>query len=199
MAPTAATIGESEAQSRGSRRDQLLDAAAALFLRHPFDSVTVGMIAAEGGISGPGLYRHFPSKQALLIAVIEEGLQGLHRFAQTAADAEPDPRTALEAVIEFHTRSVVAGPPRTLIFTKNEHALPETDRRRIRRSMNAYAQEWVSLVQRLRTELAEPQVRLLTQAVFAMLNSVTTLDRGLDHEEVVMTMTTAALEALTAR
>ncbi|ANW67927.1 TetR family transcriptional regulator [Mycobacterium sp. djl-10] len=157
------------------------------------------MIATEAGISGPGLYRHFPSKQALLIAVIEEGLRELHRFAQGSADAEPDPRAALEAVIEFHTRSVVAGPPRTLIFTKNEHALPEPDRRRIRRSMNAYAQEWVSLVQRLRPDLAEPQARLLTQAVFAMVNSVATLNRGLDREEIVVTMTTAAIDALTSR
>lgn len=199
MAPTAATTHDSEAQAGGSRRGQLLDAAAALFLRHPYDSVTVGMIATEAGISGPGLYRHFPSKQALLIAVVEEGLQGLHRFAQRSADSEPDPRAALKAVIDFHTRSVVAGPPGTLIFTKNEHALPECDLRRIRRSMNAYAQEWVSLVQRLRPDLAEPQVRLLTQAVFAMVNSVGTLNRGLNREEIVVTMTTAAIEALTSR
>lgn len=108
----------------GFATGQLLDAAAALFLRHPYDSVTVGMIATEAGISGPGLYRHFASKQALLIAVVEEGLQGLHRFAQGSADAEPDPRVALEAVIDFHTRSVVAGPPTTLIFTRTSTPCP---------------------------------------------------------------------------
>lgn len=177
----------------------LLDAAAGLFLHHPYDSVTVGMVATVAGISGPGLYRHFQSKQALLIAVVEEGLQELQRFARCAADAETDPRAALEAMVDFHVRSVVADLPRTLIFLKNGHALGESDRRRIRREMNTYAQEWVSMVLQLRPDLSEPQVRLLTQGVFSMLNSVATLNKGLDQEDIVATMTTAAIQALTSQ
>ncbi|MGJ6124353.1 TetR/AcrR family transcriptional regulator [Mycolicibacterium sp. Y3] len=188
---------KSEPQPRGSRRKLLLDAAADLFLHHPYDSVTVGMVATEAGISGPGLYRHFQNKQALLIAVVEEGLQELHQFARATVDSEPDPRAALTAMIDFHVRSVIADPPRTLIFLKNEHALPESDRRRIRREMNQYAQEWILVVLQLRPDLAEPQVRLLTQAVFSMLNSVATLNKGLDQEEIVATMSTAAMQALT--
>lgn len=206
MAPSAAPSGAKpaprlgvEPQSRGSRRKLLLDAAADLFLRHPYDLVTVGMVATKAGISGPGLYRHFQSKQALLVAVVEEGLQELHGFARGAADVETDPRAALVAMIEFHVRSVVADLPRTQIFLKNEHALPELDRRRIRREMNMYAQEWVSMVVQLRPDLSEPQVRLLTQAVFSMLNSVATLDKGLDQDEIVATMTNAAIHALTSR
>jgi AcrR family transcriptional regulator len=199
MEAKAAPRQVDEPQSRGSRRKLLLDAAADLFLRHPYDSVTVGMVATEAGISGPGLYRHFQSKQALLIAVVEEGLQELHGFAQSAADVEPEPRAALVAMVDFHVRSVVADLPRTLIFLKNEHALPEFDRRRIRREMNMYAQEWVSMVLQLRPDLSEPQVRLLTQAVFSMLNSVATLNKGLDQEEIVAMMTSAAIQALTSQ
>ncbi|WP_234811710.1 hypothetical protein [Mycolicibacterium canariasense] len=92
---------------------------------------------------------------------------------------------------------MIADPPRTLIFLKNEHALPDIDRRRIRREMNQYAQEWVLVVQQLRSELSEPQARMLTQAVFAMLNSVATLNKGLDRQEIVATMSTAAMHALT--
>ncbi|WP_428847526.1 TetR/AcrR family transcriptional regulator [Mycolicibacterium cosmeticum] len=161
--------------------------------------MTVGMVATEAGISGPGLYRHFQNKQALLTAVVEEGLQELHRFARSTVDAEPDPRAALATMIDFHVRSVIADPPRTLIFLKNEDALPESDRRRIRREMNQYAQEWVLVVQQLRSDLSEPQVRLVTQAVFSMLNSVATLNKGLDREEIVATMSTAAMQALSCR
>lgn len=192
-----AVARESAPQPRGARRKLLLDAAADLFLHHPYDSVTVGMVATAAGISGPGLYRHFQNKQALLIAVVEEGLQALHRFARATVDEEPDPRAALATMVEFHLRSVIADPPRTLIFLKNEHALPDIDRRRIRREMNQYAQEWVLVVQQLRSELSEPQARMLTQAVFAMLNSVATLNKGLDRQEIVATMSTAAMHALT--
>lgn len=202
--PAASTQGEDvpadvgDTQSRHSRRELLLDAAADLFLHHPYDSVTVGMVATKAGISGPGLYRHFQNKQALLIAVVEEGLQELHQFARSTVDGEADPRAALEAMVDFHVRSVIAEPPRTLIFMKNEHAFPESDRRRIRREMNLYAQEWVLIVLQLRPDLSEPQVRLLTQAVFSMLNSVATLNKGLDQQEIVATMSTAAIQALTS-
>ncbi|MET4430232.1 TetR/AcrR family transcriptional regulator [Mycolicibacterium sp. 624] len=181
-----------------SRRDRLLEVAADLFLRHSYDTVTVEMVCAKAGISGPGLYNHFENKQALLIAVVESPLAALHRFARDTAEAEPDPHTALEILVDFHIRSVVGTAPTTLVFMKNEHALPETDRRRIRREMNLYAEEWISIVSALRPDLSEPEIRLLTQAVFSMLNAVATLNKGLDQESIVKTMSTAAIKALTS-
>ncbi|KOS53032.1 TetR/AcrR family transcriptional regulator [Rhodococcus rhodochrous] len=181
-----------------SRREVLLQVAAELFMRNPYDSVTVEMVCAKAGISGPGLYRHFRNKQALLIAVVENPLDFLHQFAQATVEAEPDPRAALEALVEFHIRSVLSAAPTTLIFLKNEHAFPDADRRRIRRAMNSYAEEWISVVSPLRPELSEPEVRLLTQTVFSMLNVLPTLNKGLDQESIVKTMSTAAMQALTS-
>ncbi|KWX19471.1 TetR family transcriptional regulator [Mycolicibacterium wolinskyi] len=186
-------------QSGGtSRRDVLLQVAADLFLRNSYDGVTVDMICTAAGISGPGLYNHFENKQALLIAVVESPLAALHQFARETAESEPDPRAALEILVDFHIRSVIGAAPTTLIFMKNEHALPEKDRRRIRREMNLYAEEWISIVSILRPDLSEPEVRLLTQAVFSMLNVVATLNKGLDQESIVKTMSTAAIKALTS-
>lgn len=178
------------------RRELLLTAAAELFLRNPYDLVTVEMICAKAGISGPGLYRHFRNKQALLIAVVEAPLEYLQEFARAVTEAESDPRAAMRTMVEFHVGSVVSAPPTTLIFLKNELAFPEVDRRRIRRAMNLYAEEWISVVSPLRPDLSEPEVRVLTQAVFSMLNSVATLNRGLDGQTLVKTMSTAALHAL---
>lgn len=181
-----------------SRRDVLLKVAADLFLRNSYDGVSVDMICTAAGISGPGLYNHFENKQALLIAVVESPLAALHQFARETAEAEPDPHAALETLVDFHIRSVVTAAPTTLIFMKNEHALPEKDRRRIRREMNLYAEEWISIVAALRPDLSEPEVRLLTQSVFSMLNAVATLNKGLDQESIVKTMSTAAIKALTS-
>ncbi|UOT03736.1 TetR/AcrR family transcriptional regulator [Rhodococcus opacus] len=189
MPSTAPTV-------RPSRRELLLRVAADLFLHKPYDSVTVEMICAKAGISAPGLYRHFQNKQALLIAVVENPLEFLHQSARATVESEPDPRAALDAMVEFHIRSVLSAAPTTLIFLKNEHAFPETDRRRIRRAMNMYAEEWISTVSSLRPELSDPEVRLLTQAVFSMLNTVPTLNKGLDQESIVKTMSTAAVQAL---
>ncbi|WP_308160047.1 TetR/AcrR family transcriptional regulator [Mycolicibacterium goodii] len=189
---------EDRPPTRGSRRELLLKVAADLFMEHPYDSVTIKMVCAKAGISAPGLYRHFRNKQALLIAVVENPIGSLHEFARNVAEQHEDPHAALTAMVEFHIRSVVEGPPTTLIFLKNEYALPEADRRRIRRAMNLYAEEWISVVAILRPDLSDPAVRLLTQTVFSMLNAAATLHKGLDHETIITTMSTAAYHALTA-
>ncbi|MFI5953849.1 TetR/AcrR family transcriptional regulator [Cryptosporangium sp. NPDC051539] len=185
--------------STGRRRDQLIAVAAELFLQHSYDAVTVEMISARAGITGPGLYRHFQNKQALLIAVLEEPTRIVHEAARRIAESTADPRAAIVGMVESHIRLILLGPPSTLIFAKNEHALPEHDRRRIRREMAMYAEEWISVVAPLRPDLSEPEVRLLTQSVFSMLNTAATLRKGLDEESISSTMRQAALHALLGR
>ena len=181
------------------RRAQLIAVAAELFLQHSYDAVTVEMIAARAGITGPGLYRHFQNKQALLIAVLEEPTQIVHGIAKRIAETTTEPKAAIVAMVESHIRLILKGPPSTLIFTKNEHALPEHDHRRIRREMALYAEEWVSVVMPLRPDLSEPEARLLTQGVFSMLNTAATLKKGLDEASIVSIMRQAALHALLGR
>jgi AcrR family transcriptional regulator len=185
--------------SRSRRREQLIAVAAEFFLHHSYDAVTVEMISARAGISGPGLYRHFQNKQALLIAVLEEPTQIVHEAARRIGETTTEPEEAIVEMVESHIRLILLGPPSTVIFTKNEHALPEHDRRRIRREMALYAEEWVSVMIPLRPDLSEPEARLLTQAVFSMLNTAATLKKGLDEESIFSIMRQAALHALLGR
>lgn len=184
---------------RSRRRAQLIAVAAEFFLHHSYDAVTVEMIAARAGITGPGLYRHFQNKQALLIAVLEEPTQIVHEIAKRIGATTTEPEVAIVEMVESHIRLILQGPPSTLIFTKNEHALPEHDRRRIRREMALYAEEWVSVLIPLRPDLSEPETRLLTQAVFSMLNTAATLKKGLNEELIFSIMRQAALHALLGR
>ena len=54
-----------------SRREAILAAALDLFRRWGFHSVGIDEIGTSAGISGPGVYRHFPSKSSLLVALFE--------------------------------------------------------------------------------------------------------------------------------
>ena len=49
-----------------SRREQILATAAELFAARGFHGVSVAELGAACGISGPALYKHFSSKQAML-------------------------------------------------------------------------------------------------------------------------------------
>ncbi len=66
-----------------TRREQILKEAARLFAERGFHGVGVDEIGAAVGISGPGLYRHFAGKDAmlaeLLVGISESLLTGAKR------------------------------------------------------------------------------------------------------------------------
>lgn len=59
------------------RRELILAAAARLFHARGYVRVSLDDIASEVSISAPALYRHFPGKQALLLAVVDDALLSL--------------------------------------------------------------------------------------------------------------------------
>ncbi|MFC0676187.1 TetR/AcrR family transcriptional regulator [Brachybacterium hainanense] len=63
-----------------SRREEILDSAATLFAEHGYFGASLRDISQRVGVSHPGMLHHFPTKDALLSAVIdrlENQAQGL--------------------------------------------------------------------------------------------------------------------------
>src|SRR3954469_24062736 len=80
----------------GARPDEILDAALAEFTERGFEAARMEDIAKRAGISKGGVYLYFPSKTALLEALIEAKVSPLARLAQTiAATGADDPMAAL--------------------------------------------------------------------------------------------------------
>ncbi|MGH1342528.1 MAG: TetR/AcrR family transcriptional regulator [Nannocystales bacterium] len=73
----------------GVRRSRLLDAAAALFVRHGFDKTTVSDVATEAGVGKGSVYLHFSSKEALLEALMLRELHALSEAWFEAVMADP--------------------------------------------------------------------------------------------------------------
>lgn len=53
-------------------KKKILDKALELFAENGYDSVSVGEIAKAVGIKAPSLYSHYPSKQAIFNAIVED-------------------------------------------------------------------------------------------------------------------------------
>lgn len=91
-------------------RERVLDAARAAFAAEGL-SVPLDEIARHAGV-GPGtLYRHFPTKEALIEAVVHDRLQGLAAEGAALRDA-PDPGAAFFAFLD--RLAAEAGPKRDL-------------------------------------------------------------------------------------
>ncbi len=56
----------------GARRQHLIHVAADLMTRHGVDAVLLGDVATAGGVSRQLVYKFFPSRQALIRAVLED-------------------------------------------------------------------------------------------------------------------------------
>lgn len=78
-----------------------LAAALAVFAEQGYHGTTIRQVAARAGLSVPGLYHHFPSKQALLAGIIDASMDELlARSAAAEREAGPDPLARYDAVIE---------------------------------------------------------------------------------------------------
>lgn len=64
-------MSRANSQGSASARDRVLDAAAMLFYRDGFVGVGVDTITAEAAVAKMTLYRHFPSKDELIVAYLE--------------------------------------------------------------------------------------------------------------------------------
>jgi AcrR family transcriptional regulator len=74
-----------------TRRQRLLDAALEVFTEHGYSDTAVDEIARVSETSKGGLYFHFPSKQALFLALLDEASEALLRRVETAMASQSDP------------------------------------------------------------------------------------------------------------
>lgn len=78
-----------------------LAAALSAFVEHGYHGTTVRGIAARANLSVPGLYHHYPSKQALLIGLTDAVMNELlTRTRQADREAGDSPLDRFDAVVE---------------------------------------------------------------------------------------------------
>lgn len=85
-------------------RAKVLDAARAAFAEHGAEA-QMEDVARRAGVGVGTVYRHFPTKQALAEALVEERFDGTIAYVRGLLDDEPDPWRALERCFE-HCASV---------------------------------------------------------------------------------------------
>ncbi|MEA3477843.1 MAG: TetR/AcrR family transcriptional regulator [Bacteroidota bacterium] len=78
-------------EMRESRRKQIMDAALELFASEGYSHCSISQLARHAGISKGLMYNYFESKEALLIAIIEEGMQDIMAMIDPNQDGILEP------------------------------------------------------------------------------------------------------------
>jgi AcrR family transcriptional regulator len=154
-----------------SRREQILDVAADLFAERGFHGVSIADLGSACGFSGPALYKHFRSKQAILsemlVSISEELLLEGRRRVDEAADDE----AALASLIDWHVTFALAHKPLIVVQDRDWSALPLEAREKVRSTQLAYVGVWVKVLRSLHPGLSPEQARARVHAGFGLINS----------------------------
>jgi AcrR family transcriptional regulator len=126
MSATGTPAGTAMRADARRNRQRLLDAALQVYAERGADDASLDEIARRAGVGIGTLYRHFPTRQALLEAVYRDQVEELCAVARELHDEAP-PQQALErwlrALMAFATTkknlssSLMSGPNKSEVAT----------------------------------------------------------------------------------
>jgi AcrR family transcriptional regulator len=175
-----------------SRRAQIIAVATKLFRERGFHAVGIDEIGTAAGISGPGVYRHFASKDDLLVSVFEDATDDLW------SDLDPDEHPSVEAYVRSHVAYALAHAEAIELWYQEGRHLPKDARRAQRRLQRRYVERWVEALRERRPELEEAEARVVVQAVIGLIHSTAHSERAVDDVELGPVLERLAVAALLA-
>lgn len=183
---------------RPFRRDQILAEAVQLFAQHGFHATGMNDIGAAVGITGPGIYRHFNSKEAILEAAIaqvaEEMLEKVDEIVRTSAT----PQETLERLVLNSIDVFLENPSLILTAVHERRSLSDTGRALFERSNRLRVEEWAHPLGQIRPALSDNEARFLVVVAQQMLMAGGRFTDDMDGEQLRMWLFNLAMAVLLA-
>jgi AcrR family transcriptional regulator len=153
-------------------REAILAAAEDVFARHDFHQVQMDEVARASGVGKGSLYRHFPSKRALYLAVVFDGIARLRDEIAAATASSAPPVEKVERIVQATLRHFWRRRQFFAFIHEQEH------------KADADVQEWLrqrarltGLVQQVVREaiadgaLRDVDARIATEMLFGMMRA----------------------------
>ncbi|MBE1500600.1 AcrR family transcriptional regulator [Amycolatopsis lexingtonensis] len=134
-------LGESLEAHRREVRTRVFDVLRAQLYERGFDAITLAGVASAAGVGRTALYNHFPDKESLLVAFVEDEAARYVTRLTEAVEAQADPAEQLATFVRLQLRVLAEYhmPPGTALASAlapaayrriSAHADPITDRLR---------------------------------------------------------------------
>ncbi len=161
------------------RGEQLIEIASELLATKGVDGVRIPDVAAVAGVTRPTVYKHFPNRQSLLIAVLERFGEELQlRFNDALSDDKPKLTEALRQIVGAVCDSLEEGGAGAWSLLSSSGPDPEVDRvvQQVRRKL---IQPWLGRVSEV-SGICQKDAELLCSMIVA--TTVAVLSRWLSHD-----------------
>lgn len=170
------------------RRDEILDAAAQLFAERGYPGTGMDDIGAAVGITGPSVYKHFPSKDAILVAIGRRSALRLEAGAMAAALVTSDPAELLDLLVDSYVRAITASPDLLVALTSGYALAEQPQAADLLASQRQYVARWIELLKAARPELPPPVATLTVHAALAVVNDAVRMPRSTPRPEFASRM-----------
>lgn len=153
--------------SRSARRSQLLASAQEVFVARGYHATAMDDIAERAGVSKPVLYRHFPSKLDLYLALLDSHVDSLQTQVRAALQSTEDNHERVDRCIAAYFDFVNdPGGAFRLVFESDLRAEPAV-RDRVERSLRLSVQALTETIA-ADTGLAKAEAELLSCGLAGM-------------------------------
>ena len=145
--------------------------AAVLFAERGYHGVSIDDLGAAAGMSGPGIYRHFASKEDVLAQMLLGISHHLHDGGARCVTSAASAAEALDALLRWHVAFSLSRPALIVVHGRELANVPEPSRRQIRRLQRLYVEEWVGVLEELLPAVPQGRLRTAVHAAIGLLNS----------------------------
>jgi AcrR family transcriptional regulator len=124
---------------------RVLDAAARVFRDYGYAGATMRVIAEEAGLKAGSLYYHYQSKDALIGAVLDLGMNAAIEAMKAALAALPPEATGrqrLEAAFRTHVATIIANGDYSLATSRVYGQVPAATRAQHEKLRDHYGHIW---------------------------------------------------------
>ncbi|SET78916.1 TetR/AcrR family transcriptional regulator [Paracoccus homiensis] len=197
-------MARTRAEDFEEKQHQLLLTAAHVFATQGMDKASMSQIAAEAGVSKSLLYHYYPSKDALIFAIIHTHLEELDDALGAAIDPALTPRGQLETLVLTVLESYRGADDQHKVQLNAGPALSDDQKARIHQVERRIVKRFSAIIRDIHPELDRPERPLLmpvTMSLFGMMNWVYMWFRDggpVSREDYAQVATTLILEGVKA-
>lgn len=104
-------------------REAIIEAATILFYRNGYHATSMQDVARAISIKKPSLYHHFTSKEAILLAILETGMDQLVCDLEAIVASDLSCSDKLRAAIRTHATAIAENPEGAAVFLREDRGL----------------------------------------------------------------------------